>query len=558
MGMPATERLTQSIAEQVCRRMGAQAVLQGAIASSSSGYTVTLRAFPCSGGDAFAVQRAQVTQRSQVMQALNQVAEAIRPSLGESAASIRKYDVPAWDATTSSLDALMAFSDGYHAWNTSGEAAALPYFERAIALDPNFAMAFARLGTVYGNMGETQRSHDAIRQAYELRDRVTERERFYIVSHYYAFVTGEIDKEMATYEEWAKAYPVDMAWTINLSVDYSLTGQLDKAIELQQRAVRDAPGNAPSYGNLAQLYLAVDRPDEARDVLDEAMQLHLQDANTRLVEYGLAFYRDDVAGMRRLLDETARQPGIGDMLLEQQATTEDRVGHLHTGRDLALRASTLATHQGNVEVSANWLASEALRQAEFGNAQTAHDLASRAITLPKAAAGSDVQVLLALTDAQTGETSQAETMIASLSRAHPLDSLIQSYWLPIIHARLALAEGQGEKVVQMLEPARRYDMGIFSPGQCMDATYLRGLAFLEERHSSAAAEEFRSILGHRGFILNCPTSALAQLGLARALAQNGDIPGSRAAYQDLLALWKDADSTFPLARKARAEYQDLH
>ncbi|SEF77764.1 Serine/threonine protein kinase [Bryocella elongata] len=557
MGMPDTERLTQSVAGQVCRRMGAQAVLQGSIASTASGYTVILRALPCAAGDAFAVRQAQVTQRSQVVQALNQVADAIRPALGESAASIHKYDVPAWEATTPSLDALMAFSDGHRAWNTSGEAAALPYFEHAIALDPNFAMAYARLGTVYGNMGETQRSHDAIRKAYDLRDRVTERERFYIVSHFYAFVTGEIDREMATYEEWARAYPVDMAWTINLSVDYAMTGQFDKAIELQQKAIRDAPGNAPSYGDLAQLYLAVDRPDEALAVLDEAKQLHLQDANTRLIQYSLLFYRGDAPAMRQLVASAEQEAGIGDMLLAQQAATEDRMGDLNAGRDFALRAAALAQQQGNPEVSANWIAGEALRQAELGNTHVARELAARALATPKAAAGSDVQVLVAFTDAQTGETHQAEALLASLAHDHPLDSLVQSYWIPVIRARLALTEGHPEQTLQLLEPARHYDMGIFSPGQCMDAAYLRALALLDQHRGNAAAAEFGNILAHRGFVLNCPTSALATLGLARALSQSGDMSSSRAAYQDLFALWKDADPRAPLAASAQAEYRAL-
>ncbi|HWT64463.1 MAG TPA: protein kinase, partial [Terracidiphilus sp.] len=263
MSMPPHQKLSAEVARQVCEREAGQVVLQGFIANSAKGYTVGLRATQCQTGKEVATAQFPVELRDSVLDGLDRAAEAIRPILGESVESIRKYDVPLAEATTPSFEAVTAFAQGTDAWNLRGEAAALPYFQRATEIDPNFAMAYARLGTVYGNMGETQRANAAMRQAYDRRDRVTEWERFYIVSHYYGFVTGEVDKEMQTYEEWAAAYPHDMAWTINLSVDYAFTGQYDKAIELQRRAIREVPGLSPSYGNLAQLFLAIDKPDEA-------------------------------------------------------------------------------------------------------------------------------------------------------------------------------------------------------------------------------------------------------------------------------------------------------
>jgi serine/threonine protein kinase/tetratricopeptide (TPR) repeat protein len=557
MSLPARERLTQMVAREVCQRGGGQVVLQGSIANNAKGYMVTLRAVQCQSGASIAVKQSPVEFRDSVLDALDQVAEAMRPSLGESLDSIHKYDVPLGEATTGSIEALAAFSEGTLKWNAEGEAAALPYFERATEIDPNFALAYARLGTVYGNMGETQRSDDAMRKAYDRRDRVTEWERYYITSHFYGFVTGEVDKEMRTYEEWAEAYPHDMAWTINLSVDYGFTGQLDKAIELQRRAIQEIPGLSPSYGDLAQFYLAADRPDEARAVLDQALQIHVQDANTQLAEYSLSFYRNDAAAMSKLLTAAAQQPGIGDMLLAQQATTEDRRGRLSAGLEFAAKAAAAAARAGNVEIRANWLAGEAVRQAEMGSPEEARRLVAEALAIPNAARGRDVQTLVALASAQTGDLKRAQTMLGMLAQGHPLDTLIQSYWVPVLRARIAFAESRYAQAVHALDGTGPYDLGIFIPGQCMDAAFVRGQALLAGHQGTAAAAEFRNVLAHRGLVLNCPTSTLSQLGLARSLALSGDASGSRTAYQDLFVIWKDADQDFSLLRQAETEYRAL-
>ncbi len=558
MGLPAHERLTEEVARQVCEREAGQVVLQGFISTSAKGYIIGLRASQCHTGELIAVKQFPVEFRDSVLDALDQAADAIRPSLGESRESILKYDVPLGEATTSSVEAVTAFAQGTQAWNEKGEAAALPYFRRATEIDPNFAMAYARLGTVYGNMGETQRANEAMRQAFDRRDRVTEWERYYIVSHYYGFVTGEVDKEMQTYEEWARAYPHDMAWTINLSVDLAFTGQYDKAIELQRRAIREIPGLSPSYGNLAQLYLAIDRPDEARSVLDQAEQLNLQDVNIQLDEYELAFYRDDKATMSKLLTGASRFPGVEDTLLAQQAATEDRSGRVSAGAQLAVKAAAVAARAGSAETSANWLAGEAVRQAEMGRQAQARQLAAKALSNPAAARGSDVQSQVALAAAQYGDIKRAQSLLAELTAAHPLDTLIRSYWAPVIRARIAYAQGHDAQAIDALNGTDAYDLGIFTPGQCMDAAYIRGQALLRERKGVEAAAAFRHVLEHRGLVLNSPTLAMAQLGLARALAQSGDAAGSRTAYQDLFAFWKDADSGFVLYRQAQAEYRALH
>jgi tetratricopeptide (TPR) repeat protein len=555
--LPANQRLTKDVAMAVCQRLECAAVLQGSIANGPEGYVVALNALDRNSGKVLATKQVAAGGQESVLEALDQAADGIRPSLGESLSSIQRYNVPLWQATTPSLEALTAFSEGHVAWNAAGEAAALPYFEQAVQIDPNFAMAWARMGTVYGNIGATEKSNQALSKAFELRDRVTELERYYIVSHYYAFVTGEIDKEMQTYEQWAAAYPHDMEWTINLSVDYSIIGNYEKAIELQRRAIHEAPGNAPSYGDLAQLYLAIDHPDEARAMLDEAEQLHLNDGNIDLALYSLAFYNGDTAAMKNIVAAAGHRAGIEDLLLAQQAAAEDREGQLSAGRQLAGKAAEAARLAGDSEVSANWLALEATRQAELGANEAARKLMAQALAVPKAAQGSDVEVLAAYAAAINGDLDQARKLLADVTRAHPLDSIIQHYWAPILRARIALGENKPAQTVEELAGTEPYDLGIFEPGQCMDAAYLRGKALLIEHEPVQAADQFRGILAHRGLVLNCPTGALAQLGLARALAQAGDTAGSRTAYQDLLVLWKDADKDFRLGRQAQAEYLAL-
>ncbi len=557
MRLSEQARLTRHVALEVCQREVGQVVLQGFIANTSTGYNIGLRAFECASGRLLAVQQAPVDFRDPVLDALDHVAQAMRVSLGESSESIRRYDVPLVEATTPSLEAITAFAQGTQAWNEKGEAAALPYFLRATQIDPNFAMAYARLGTVYGNMGETRRAEQALQQAFDRRDRVTEWERYYIVSHYYGFVTGQVNQEMATYQQWATAYPHDMAWTVNLSVDYAFTGQYEKAIELQRRAIRETPGLSPSYGNLAQLFLAIDRPDEARSVLDQASQLNLHDVNIQLDEYELAFYLEDPQAMSRLLAAADQFPGVEDTLLAQQAATFDRAGRLAQGRECAAKAASIARRVGDTETSANWLAGEAVRQAEMGESASARRLATLVLSTPAAAQGSDAQLLTALAFVYSGDAEHAQTLMRQLSAAHPLDTLIQSYWMPILRARIAYASGHYAAAIDALQGTDAYDLGIFTPGQCMDSAYLHGQALLGEHQPIAAAASFRRILAHRGLVLNCPISALAILGLARSLAQAGDAASARTAYQDLFAVWKDADQTFPLFHQAQTEYRAL-
>jgi tetratricopeptide (TPR) repeat protein len=557
MGRPATEHLNLAVAQEVCLREGGQVVLQGSITNTAAGYTVTVRALRCADGKPLAERSATADGHRSVLSALDHAAEALRPDLGESAASIRTYKVKISDATTGSLDALLAYSQGDALWNAQGESVALPYFQRAVQMDPNFAMAYERMGTIYGNRGDSLRSQAAIRKAWELRDRVTERERFYLTSHLYGFVTGETEKEMQTYLDWGKVYPHDVPWMIDLSVDYGYSGQFDKAIALQRRVIQENPGISYSYGDLAGFYLAEERPDEARAVLDQALQAKVQDPNTKLAEYSLAFYRNDFDALHRMVAATAREPGIEDVLLAQQAMTEDSRGRIAAGRAYAVRAAAVAAAAHDMEIEANWLSGEAVRQAEMGNAAQARLLLGQAMAVPVANKGRSSLLWMAQAHALLGDTKPTQAMLDTLNREYPLDTLIQSYWLPILRARLALDSGQYGEALRLTDLPNAYDLGIFAPGQCMDLAYLRGQTLLAAGQPSAAAQEFRAVLTHRGLVLNCPTLALSRLGLARALAASGDAAGSRSAYQDLFVLWKDADAGLALLRQAQTEYRSL-
>jgi tetratricopeptide (TPR) repeat protein len=557
MGRPATEHLNLAVAQEVCLREGGQVVLQGSITGAGKGYAVSLRALRCADGKLLALRSSTADSSHTVLRAVDQAAEALRPALGESAASIQAHSVSIADATTGSLDALIAYSQGDAVWKAQGESAALPYFLRAVQIDPNFALAYERLGTIYGNRSDSQRSHDAIAKAWELRDRVTQRERFYLTSHVYGFVTGETEKEMQTYIEWGKVYPHDFPWMVDLSVDYGYSGQFDKAIALQRRVIEENPGISYSYGDLAGFYLAEDRPDEARAVLDQAVQARVQDPNTQLAEYSLAFYRNELDGLDRMLAATAHQRGIEDVLLAQQAMTEDSFGRIAAGRSFALQAAAAAAAAHDDEIQANWLAAEAVRQAEMGAPREARLLLGQAMSIPAANKGRNALLWAAQAHALLGDTKPTQAIIDTLNRDYPVDTLIQSYWLPILRGRLALSTGKENDALRLTAQPNAYDLGIFSPGQCMDLTFLRGQTLLAGGQPAAAAQQFHAVLDHKGLVLNCPTAALSHLGLARSLAATGDVTASRSAYQDLFALWKNADPDLPLLRQAQAEYRSL-
>jgi len=517
-------------------------------------YRIALEMTDCWTGQTLGAQQVTVNDQESVLDALDLVTDSLRKQLREPPALLQRFNIPIPEATSASLEAVKNYVLAMTNWNTIGGSAAIPFFKRAVELDPNFAFAWAQLGTVYGNLGEKRLARDALQKAFERSNRVTEREKFYIISHYHAFVTGDLEKETQAYEQWKQAYPADAAWRINLGVDYALAGQCEKAAVLEREAIVQTPDLSPPYANLAQYYLALDRVDEARSTLREAAGRNLDDLSLRIDAYQLSFVDNDVPALETMVAKASGKPGIEDALLATHSDTAAFVGQLRKSRDLSRQAVESARANGSKETAASYLANHAVWEAEFGNASTAISDARSALAL---ASGKDVQVAATLAFARAGDLSTAETLSRRLQKSYPQDTLLQLVWLPSIHAEVALGRHDAPQAIEFLRSAIPYELGAQTPFQCMYPVFIRGQALLKAHQSEAAAAEFRRIIDHRGLVANCPLGALAHLGSARSLAQMGNSPDSRTAYQNFLALFKDADTDVPLLQQAKREYENL-
>jgi eukaryotic-like serine/threonine-protein kinase len=558
LGVRTDERLTNDLARQICLREGGEAVLQGSIAAASNGYDLSLRAFNCATGRPIASEEASVGVRESALTALNQAAEAMRAKLGESVGSIRRYDVALEDASTSSLDALTAYSQGLKLSNEQGQVAAEPYFLRAVTIDPEFAIAYARLSSIYADMGESERAREAAIQAYERRSRTSKWERFFILSCYYAFATGELEKEMQTYQDWGRIYPHDTVWPTGLMYDYSYFGQFDKAAEMEERQIRNAPETAAAYGNLAQIYLAMERPDEAGAILDQADQAHLHEINLDWERYLLAFYNNNTAGMNAVLARAGAYPGLAETLLAMQAMTEAYFGRMRSAQAFTQKAMKAAIRDNDAETASLSQAQMALWEAESGMAEDARSNAAQVLNSRADKRSRDVQIIAALAAATAGDEQHAQASVARLASADPLDTLLHQYWLPVIRARMALHQGEPALAIRLLANTTPYETGLMDPLPSMYAVFVRAQAHLAAGEGAQAAADFREVLAHPGLVSNCPIGALSQMGLARSLSMLRDVEGSRLAYRDLLVLWRGADPALEMPRKAAAEWRALH
>lgn len=552
LGTLSNEPLTESLARQVCLREGGNVVLQGMIANEGTGYDVGLRAYDCATGDEIADETTATGVRESALTALDQVADSTRGKLGESPASIHRYNVDLEDASTSSLEALTAYSKGLELSNEQGQVAAEPYFARAVAIDPDFAIAYARLSSIYDDMGEAGRARDAAIKAYERRNRTSEWERLFIESCYYAFATGELEKEMHTYEEWGRIYPRDTVWPTGLMIDYSYFGQFEKAAEMEQRQIQNAPETAAAYGNLAEIYLAMERPDEAAATLDEADRTHLHEINLDWERYLLAFYNNDKGAMDAVLAHDDRYPGLKETLLAKQAMTEAYDGRLQSARAFTLEAMKAASADSDAETASLWQAELALWEAEFGLNAAARSDAEQALHSRTNKRSRDVQIIAALAEATAGDEQSARAIETELTSAYPLDTLLHQYWLPVIRARAALHHGKALAAIKMLESTAPFETGLMDPLPSMYAVFVRGQAHLAAGEGVEAAADFRKVIAQRGLVSNCPIGALAQMGLAQSLSMLHDVEGSKQAYKDLLVLWRESDPALELPQKAAA------
>ena len=554
MGRTAAERITGEVANELCLRTGSQVVVSGAIANFGNQYVVTLDADACNNGDSLAKERAEAASKEGVLKALDTSATALRARLGESLASVQKFDVPV-EATTPSLDALKAYSMAITTGRTKGDSEAVPFMKHAIELDPNFAMAYVGLGIEYANLGQPGVAADYARKAYNLRDRVSDRERFRISAFYFQYVTGEMDKAIESYELWAKSYPREMVPRGNLGSLYASVGQYDKAIAETEAAQRLEP-SITDYANLASNYISVNRIKDARLTLEEAQRNHFDGLFIRSDLYSLAFLAGDNAEMERQVAWAAGRPGEEDQMLNTDADTQAYYGRMTKARDLARQAADSAVRADANETAAQWLAFQAVREVEVGNASAARQAAARALALDP---GRDVKVLSALALARTGESSQSRTIMAELKKSEPSNTFLKIYWFPVLEASMAIAQHAPDRAVIALEPALPYELGNPPPEAIgtLHPAYLRGLAYLDEKNGTAAASEFRKFIDHPGIVQNFLLGSLAHLQIARAYAISGDRTKANAAYKDFLTLWKDADSDVPILKQAKAEYAKL-
>jgi serine/threonine protein kinase/tetratricopeptide (TPR) repeat protein len=555
MGRPAGDRLTPEVTREVCERTGSKAMLAGSIAGLGSQYVVGLKAVNCNTGDVLAEAQEQAAGKEAVLKALDNAAVSLRSKLGESLSSVQKYATPVEEATTPSLEALKAYSLGVKTGLTKEATAALPFFKRAVDLDPSFAMAYDSMSETYWALNEMGRAVENAHKAYDLREKVSERERFYIEGNYYFNATGELEKAAQTYELWQQTYPRDAGGYAKLGMVCFFLGNWEKALEETRAAMRLLPNAEGLYTGLAFAYTALNQLDEAEAVYKQAEERKLAGEWLLSNRYILAFLKGDAAEMAQLASAAMGKPGSEDAMLATQADTEGWYGKLKDAHELTGRAMDSAQHNDAKETAAAYQAVAALREAEAGNREQARADANAALKL---APNRDVREMAALALARAGDTAGAEKLAAGLDKAFPLSTLVQRYWLPTIRAGVALERKEPDRAIELLKAASTVELGLaVNLTIILCPAYLRGEAYLMLHDGSRAAVEFQKFIDHRGLVVNFPWGALARLGLARAYAMQGDTAKARAAYQDFLTIWKDADPDIPILKEARAEYAKL-
>jgi eukaryotic-like serine/threonine-protein kinase len=565
---PAGTKLTPDVTRELCQRTGTKAYIAGSIGSLGSEYVLGLRAVNCQSGDTLTEELVTAASKEKVLDALGEAASKLRGELGESLAMVQKFDVPLAEATTSSLEALKAYSLGRKAHNEKGAAAALSYDERAIDLDPNFAMGYEAVGVDYWGLGELGRAGEYYTKALRLRDRVSEREKLEITACYYTAVTGELDKAAKTFQQEIESYPRESTAYAGLGGAYFAQGQYEKAAETTRQALRLVPDRVGFYENPANVALALQRFDEARHIIQQAQARKLDDVVMRNALYALAFLGSDSAGMTEQQQWFAGKPEYENFGLTLASDTEAYGGHVAKARELTKRAVDSAIRADSKENGAIWQANAALRLAAYGNPTEARQAAVEASKLAPASPG--VEAEAALASAMAGDTERAESLAEDLGKRFPLNMQMQSLWLPAIRAQVALDKKNSSSALSALQAASPIELGqvLFVANiSCLYPTYVRGEAFLAARQGIAAAAEFQKIIDHSGIVWNCWTGALAHLGVARAnglqatTSQGVDAAAARvralAAYKNFLTLWKDADPDVPILKQAKAEYAKL-
>jgi eukaryotic-like serine/threonine-protein kinase len=557
MAQPKDSRLTHNLAREVCQRTASAAVLDGAIAQVGTQYLLTLKAVNCSTGDSLGSTEAQATDKNHVLDALGKVASEIRSQLGESLASVQKYDAPAENVTTSSLEALKAYSLGYQAMVVKSKyAAAIPLFEHAISLDPNFAMAYARMGTTYSDLNETVRASECVRKAYGLRERVSEREKFYIASHYEMFVTGNLEAARKVYELSAQTYPRETRFG-NLGFIYGQLGDYEKALAEYKEDLKLNSEQADAYADLAGAYLQLNKLDESQATARQALGHDMNLPEIHLNLYWVNFLRQDVGGMEREVAELMGKPGHEDQMLNYESDTALYGGQLTKARSLTRRAIESARKADEKEAAALYEADAAVREVLVGNPDLAKQQAQASLALSN---GRDAEGLSAIALGLAGDSFHSIRLADELAKRFPEDTIVQFNYLPTIRAAALLRSGNASKAIETLAKAEPCELGtnFVTLNFALYPVYMRGEAYLAAKQGSAAAAEFQKILDHPGLVRSEPIGALAHLQLGRAYVLSLERDKAKSSYNDFLTLWKYADADIPILKEAKAEYAKLH
>ena len=559
MGQKPDVKLTPEIARELCQRTGSAAVLDGSITQIGTQYLLTLKAVNCVSGQSLASTEAEASDKNHVLDALGKTASEIRNKLGESLSTVQKFDTPLEQATTPSLEALQAFSSGYMVQRTAGDAASIPFYKRAIELDSNFAMAYASLGIALESVGESGMASAYSRNAYELRDRTSEAERYFIASTFHKEVTGNIKAAEQSCQLWIQSYPRSEQPHVYLSgAIYPVIGEYEKAVKEAKEAIQLRPDYPISYAFLMFNDIPLNRLDEAKATYEQARQRKLQNPYFHLALYQTAFLQNDVAGMAQEVVRSAGTPGAEDTLLANEADTAAFFGRLRNAREFSRGAVDSAERAEEKEPAAMYTALSGLQEALFGNADEARRRTALAIGR---SAGRDVQYGAALALAYAGDDKRAKTLTDDLSKGFPEDTIVQFNYLPTLRAKLAVSRGSAPAAIESLRTATPYELGQTTSStygwNALYPVFVRGEAYLAAHQGSEAAAEFQKILDHRGIVLNEPIGALAHLQIGRAYAMQGDTAKAKAAYQDFLTLWQNADPNIPILIAAKTEYTKL-
>jgi eukaryotic-like serine/threonine-protein kinase len=549
MQRPTSTRLTAELVRELCQRAGSKVYVAGSIASLGSEYVLGLKAVNCQSGEAVVEEQVTAAAKEKVLDALGDVASKLRGELGESLASVKTFDKPLEQVTTSSLEALQSFTRGEEMRAQGMEQETIPLYRHAVELDPNFAVAYAKLAVLFGELNEFETSREYVRKAFALRDRVSQREKFYIDTRYYYKFTGEIDKQNDTYRLWAEAYPRDEDPHVGLAYLYRVTGQFDNAISEALQANRINPDLIMPYGTEAYAYMWLNRFDEAKAVIMQAESRGMSSFSFHLIPYFISVAQNDGAGMEKQAEwARGQKPEYEMQMLSVESETEGAHGKLDKARELARQAVELAGGRSLREEAAGYTADEAVLEATLGSYSQAREQAGSALKISQ---GPLVEYSAACALARAGELAQAKSLANDLAKRFPVSTFYNKVYIPVILALVETRQGNPAHAVELLQASSAYELG---EDFRLSTAYVRGEAYLQMHDGKNAAEEFQKMLEHRAL---APFFPLAKLGSARAYQLQGDAAKARAAYNDFFTLWKDADPDIPILKQAKAEYAML-